>query len=200
MSLPKIIGLTGGIGSGKSTVAGIIRELGYPVYEADQAAKMCVSENTQLQNQIKDLLGDEAFVNGEYNRSYVSQKVFQDPHLLKGLNEIIHPAVQKHFENWLLLMQTPFVFKEAAILFESGSYKNCDKIIVVSAPEEIRIERVMKRDGVDASEVKKRMENQWPQAEKEARADYVINNTVGDQIMLQTKLVINELNNVYSNS
>lgn len=200
MSLPKIIGLTGGIGSGKSTVAGVIRNLGYPVYEADQAAKMCVNDSPQLQHQIKQLLGEEAFINGEYNRSYVSQKVFNDPHLLKGLNEIIHPAVQQHFQNWLLLMQTPFVFKEAAILFESGSYKDCDKVIVVSAPEDLRIERVMNRDHVDESEVLRRMENQWPQEKKVQNADFVIYNGKDDLIIPQTNDVIKQLNDAYANS
>lgn len=198
MSLPKVIGLTGGIGSGKSTVADIIRSFGCPVYEADKAAKVCIDENTKLQTEIKKLLGEEAFSNGQYNRAFVSQKVFKDPSLLQSLNQIIHPAVQEHFKNWLLLHKTPFVFKEAAILFESGAFEQCDQIVVVTAPKEQRIQRVVQRDGASEEQVLARMENQWPEEDKIARADFVIENTATPEALtVQVQTILKQLDHVY---
>ena len=135
-----LIGITGGIGSGKSTIARALAARGYAVYDCDREAKRIISENKAVQQQIIALLGPEAFVNGVYNTSYVAQRVFAEPELLERLNQIVHPAVKED----ILEKQPDFV--ESAILYEAGLDAICDKIFVVDAPEEIRIARTIARD------------------------------------------------------
>lgn len=135
-----IIGITGGIGSGKSTIARELAKRGYTVYDCDQEAKRIITENTDVQQEIIDLLGEESFVDGIYNTAYVAQRVFEDPHLLAALNAIVHPAVG------LDIMKRKPDFVESAILHESGLDILCDRIIVVDAPEEIRIARTLNRN------------------------------------------------------
>jgi len=143
-----VIGITGGIGSGKSTIARELAKRGYTVYDCDREAKRIIVENVEVQQKIMALLGEESFVHGVYNTAYVSKRVFADPTLLAALNAIIHPAVKEDilsFTPSLLNSLTP-LFIESAILFESGFDTLCDRIIVVDAPEEIRIARVIARD------------------------------------------------------
>lgn len=135
-----IIGITGGIGSGKSTIARELAKRGYMVYDCDQEAKRIVAENADVQQEIIDLLGEEAFVGGTYNTAYVAQRIFEDSHLLAALNAIVHPAVG------LDIMKRKPDFVESAILYESGLDILCDRIIVIDAPEEIRIARTIARD------------------------------------------------------
>ena len=135
-----IIGITGGIGSGKSTIAREIAQRGFVVYDCDQEAKRIIAENTDVQQEIIDLLGEKSFVNGVYNTTYVAKRVFEDPHLLAVLNAIVHPAVG------LDIMKRKPDFVESAILYESGLDILCDKVIVVEAPEEVRIARTIGRD------------------------------------------------------
>lgn len=170
------IGLTGGIGSGKTTIAQWFQEKGIPVYNSDFEAKKLMNENEDLIQQLIELFGDETYKNGEYNRSYVASKVFNDKELLNQLNAIVHPAVFKHFDEWLDNQNSSFVVKEAAILFESGSYKDCDYIISVIADEEIRIDRVAKRDQLNEDQIRNRMKSQWTDQQRIEKSDFIIEN------------------------
>lgn len=179
--MSKIIGLTGGIGSGKTMVANYIKSLGIPVYIADDEAKKIMT-TAKVVNSIKNEFGNEVVENGKLNREILSKIVFNNPEKLQKLNSIIHPEVKKHFDNWLEKNKKhPLLFKEAAILFESGSYKYCNKIITITAPIETRIQRVMEREKTDRNSVLIRMHNQWTDEQRIAKSDYVIQNlTVAD--------------------
>ena len=172
----KIIGLTGGIGSGKSTIAKWFLELGIPVYDSDLEAKKLVDENKKIISKLIKLFGEEVYQNGVYNRKLVSSKVFEDKELLGKLNQIIHPEVFRHFRNWVKNQKTDFVVKEAAILFESGSYKDCDLVVSVVADEEIRINRVLKRDETTEAQIRQRMRNQWTDEQRIEKSDFIISN------------------------
>lgn len=175
---PKIIGLTGGIGSGKTTVAKMFQDLGVPVYIADEEAKKLNDTSKTIIKGLKKLLGGTIYsADGKLNRKKMASMIFNDAELLAKVNNLIHPEVAKHFEKWTALQTVPYVLKEAAILFESGSHKNCDKVILVTAPEEIRIKRVMNRDKVSRGEVLSRMKNQWSEEEKRKLSDFIIENT-----------------------
>ena len=161
------VGLTGGIGSGKTTIANLFAlHFSIPIYIADTKAKELVANNKQLQQEIVALLGEEAFVEGRYNTAFVAQEVFSNKEKLDKLNAIIHPYVQQDFLQWKQSQQAPYVIKEAAILFESGSYQDCHFIIMVTAPLEERIKRVMLRDKIDRETVEKRIKNQWNDEKK----------------------------------
>lgn len=172
---PRIIGLTGGIGSGKTTVAHFFEALGVPVYYADDRAK-AVLETEKVSEEVRSYFGDVVFSSEGIDRKKLASVVFNDKEKLEVLNGIVHPAVGEDFREWLSEQTSDFIIREAAILFESGSYKDCDQIITVTAPVETRIERVMKRNGTSREEVLARMENQWSDAEKIIRSDYVIEN------------------------
>ncbi|MGB5944159.1 MAG: dephospho-CoA kinase [Leeuwenhoekiella sp.] len=171
----KIVGLTGGIGSGKSTVAKIFETLGIPVYIADTEAKRLM-HTPQLKTQIIKLLGEAAYQENKLNRNYVSTQVFDDPDLLTKLNAIVHPAVKSDFRHWANKQHAPYVIKESAILFETGGDRECDLTILVTAPERERIRRVIQRDGTTAEEVLKRINKQWPDARKKELATFVLQN------------------------
>ncbi len=181
------IGITGGIGSGKTTVCRIFEKLGIPVYYADLRARQLMTEDPKLKADIEDLLGKDAYLeSGELNRPWVARQVFENPDLLKQLNGLVHPAVARDGLLWQAEQsrsQAPFTLKEAALLFESGTDALLDKIIVVKAPEKVRIQRVVDRDKVSEEDVRKRMRQQMPEEEKVARADFVINNS-GEQLLL----------------
>ena len=171
------VGLTGGIGSGKTTIANLFAlHFSIPIYIADTKSKELVANNKQLQQEIVTLLGEEAFVEGRYNTSFVAQEVFSNKEKLDKLNAIIHPYVQQDFLQWKQSQQAPYVIKEAAILFESGSYRDCDFIIMVTAPLEERIKRVMLRDKIDRETVEKRIKNQWNDEKKIELSTFVIEN------------------------
>jgi dephospho-coA kinase len=171
------VGLTGGIGSGKTTIANLFAlHFSIPIYIADTKAKKLVANNKQLQQEIVTLLGEEAFVEGRYNTSFVAQEVFSNKEKLDKLNAIIHPYVQQDFLQWKQSQQAPYVIKEAAILFESGSYRDCDFIIMVTAPLEERIERVMLRDKIDRETVEKRIKNQWNDENRIKLSTFVVDN------------------------
>ena len=173
----KIVGITGGIGSGKSTIAAYFNsEYNIPVYYADaEAKKLMVSPD--LRTQIIDLLGVAAYNETDLDRKYVASKVFNDAQLLEALNAIVHPAVGEHFIKWARSQDAPYVLKEAAILFENNTEKLCDYVILVTAPEEVRIDRVLKRDQTTEAEIKSRMDKQWKDSKKIPLADFVIENT-----------------------
>ncbi len=172
------IGLTGGIGSGKSLVCKIFMHLGIPVFNADQQAKIIRQEDNTVQKQILSLFGTN-------DSTSLAALVFADRKKLDKLNNIIHPAVQKKYREWLSLQKSQLTIKEAAILFESGSYKDMDSIIVVTAPESLRIRRVMQRDNITKKEVLARMQNQWHQDQLTKQADYVICNDEKQMLLPQ---------------
>ncbi len=176
------IGITGGIGSGKTTVCKIFETLAIPVYYADTEAKKMLQINREVKTAVKNLLGIEAYYrNGRPNKTYIAQKIFKDKKLLERMNAIIHPAVKLDGDKWFekqkkTIPKPPFALKEAALLVENGSYQHFDKIIVVTCPENIRIKRVMARDSVKESIIRQRLNHQLPESEKVAVADYVIIN------------------------
>jgi dephospho-CoA kinase len=175
--MTKIIGLTGGIGSGKSTVANFIASKGIPVYIADEEAKK-IMENADVKQRIQNLF-DESVLNADetLNRKKIGELVFNSPEKLKQLNAIVHPEVHHHFKNWVKKHEkSPFIIKEVAILFETGGNKQCDKVILITAPEEIRIERAMKRDNLTKTEILVRIKNQLPESKKKEMSDFVIEN------------------------
>jgi dephospho-CoA kinase len=175
--MTKIIGITGGIGSGKTTVANEFALQGIPVYITDQEAKKLMQSDTVL-NQIREEFGETVFENGVLIRERLSEIVFNDTARLNKLNGIVHPAVKQHFKQWLFERQNEqFVIYESAILFESGSYKDCDFIINVIAPLEIRIQRVILRDKTTRKKVLDRMKNQWKDEEKSSKSDFILENT-----------------------
>ena len=189
----KIIGLTGGIGSGKTTVSGMFQALGAPVYNSDLEAKRLMHTSRTLRRKISDLLGEEAYDGDVLQREYVAEKVFKDAYLLKKLNAIVHPAVKRHFRSWAVKQNFPYVIQEAAILFENGSYPAFDKVILVTAPEETRIARIQQRDGTSRKSILERMGHQWKDNRKAELADYIIENTDLDRTRDQVALIHAEL-------
>jgi dephospho-CoA kinase len=172
----KIVGITGGIGSGKSTVCRIFSALGIPVFNADEEAKTLYADRN-VREQVTALLGPGAYKDGRLDRAAVAKKVFSDKQLLSRLNAIIHPAVQHRFAEWCKgFSASPYVLKEAAILFESGTDKDTDAVITVVAPKAVKVARVMQRDQVSSEEVEKRMKSQWSDEEKTGRSAFVIHN------------------------
>jgi dephospho-CoA kinase len=188
MSAPRVIGITGGIGSGKSTIAEVFSVMGFPVYDSDKRARDIYLE-PEIRKEAEILLGSEAYnSDGTLNRKYVASKVFQDKSLLEKINNLIHPAVKKDFEDWKIKNAScSFVVKESALLFETGIYKSCFKTLIVTAEKEIKVLRVMKRDNISREDVLKKMENQWSDEEKIKLADFVIDNS-GRELVLPTLL------------
>lgn len=172
----KVVGITGGIGSGKSTVSAVLLEMGYPVYNADERAKELLNSSADLKSAITAEFGDEIYADGILDRAALAAQVFNDREKLAKLNALVHPAVAKDFYAWRSAQTAPAAFKEAAILFESGADKGVDEVVLVSAPEEVRVFRVMARDGVSADEVKSRIANQWNEERKRELADHEVVN------------------------
>ncbi len=174
--MTKIIGLTGGIGSGKTTIANYIKSKGIPVYIADDEARKLLYDEV-IKEKIKNAFGETIFDNSILSKEKLAKIVFTDPDKLNTLNSIVHPAVIAHFKNWLECnKQEPIVFKEAAILFESGSDKDCDAVITVTAPVELRIERVINREKISRTEVLNRINNQWTDEMRLSKSKYHIDN------------------------
>jgi dephospho-CoA kinase len=193
--MSKLIGITGGIGSGKTTLANHLVKLGYPVYFADKEAKR-ISESEAITSQIVNQFGSFILVNGAIDRAALAEMVFKDPKALKKLNQIIHPAVAKDFQEWLDRNSTyPIVFKEAAILFESGSYKYCDAVITITAPKEERIKRVAQRDRLSTDEIENRMARQWSDEDKIKLSNYVIVNENLEKAIQELESILKKLNN-----
>ena len=181
------VGITGGIGSGKSTITSLFHDLGVPIYNSDERAKWLLSNDVDLMDQIKILFGQESYSNNKLNRAHIANIVFQDNDMLKELNAIVHPLVKIDFENWLLLQKKePLVIKEAAILIESGAYKELDVLIVVLADKKTRIKRVINRDNVSKEDVEKRMETQISDSERLKFANFSVdNNTDQSNLKMQ---------------
>jgi dephospho-CoA kinase len=170
------IGLTGGIGSGKTTVAAMFEDLGVAVYNSDREAKRLMNEDPGIRSAIIALFGEQAYENSALNRKLLAEKAFKDKELLIKLNKIVHPAVRKDFKTWIEQQEGPYVIQEAAILFENGGYKEFDKMILVTAPKKVRIARIKKRDNITEKAILERMQHQWPVKKKKELAQYVIKN------------------------
>lgn len=168
------IGLTGGIGSGKTTVARIFESLDVPVYYSDPRAKALMNTDISIRESLVELFGQQAYCGGTLDRGYIASVVFADSDMLLRLNAIVHPAVMRDFEAWAAEQHSVYVIEESAILFESGFDKGVDRVISVVAPESLRIERVMCRDGMSADDVRRRIANQMPDHERIAKSDYIV--------------------------
>lgn len=170
------IGLTGGIGSGKSTVAGIFSVLGIPVFDADSASKKIMETDSGLRSAIIEAFGEAAYLHGHLNRKYLASLVFQDNHQLERLNALVHPYAIAAAETWAQQQNSPYVVKEAALFFEAGSTAGMDYIVGVYAPKPIRINRTMHRDGISREAVLLRMQKQIQEEIKMRLCDFVITN------------------------
>ena len=182
------IGVTGGIGSGKSTICRIFETLGIPVFYADAVAKKIMLTDHLLVSGVKAAFGQESyFEDGRLNNKHIAEIVFNNDNELQKLNQLVHPAVFRAFDSWVeeLNPHTPYVLKEAALLFESGSYLMCDKSILVTAPAALKMERVVKRDQVTPDQVKARMDKQFTDERKMELADYLINNDEQNSLIIQ---------------
>jgi dephospho-CoA kinase len=185
------VGLTGGIGSGKSTAAQLFEVLGIPVYYADIEAKRLMNENEDLKQGIINLLGKEAYKEGELNRPYVASVVFNNAPKLDRLNALVHPATKKDGEAWMNRQTTPYAIHEAALLFEAGVQERLDLIIGVKAPEALRIKRAMERDKVSKEEIEKRMSRQMKEDDKISRCHFVLTNDE-EQLLIPQVLKLHE--------
>ena len=171
-----IIGLTGGIGSGKTTVAKMFQELGVPIYIADEEAKKLMLRSKVIRRKLIQLFGKDAYKKEGINKAFLADKIFNDSELLHNMNAIVHPKVAAHFNRWLTKQTAPYVIKEAAILFENGSYLDCDAIITITAPKKDRIQRVIARDKSSVTKVQAVINNQWSDAKKIKKSQFVITN------------------------
>lgn len=182
------IGITGGIGSGKTTVCKVFETLGIPVFYADTVAKQVMVNDVLLVEGVKSAFGNESyFGDGSLNNKHIAAIVFNNADELAKLNQLVHPAVFRAFDAWQnqISSDVPYILKEAALLFESGSYQMCDKNVLVTAPLQTKLARVMQRDGVTEAQVKARMDKQFSDEQKISMADYFIENTENSSVILQ---------------
>tara|TARA_B100001057_G_scaffold390235_1_gene398165 strand:- start:639 stop:1214 length:576 start_codon:yes stop_codon:yes gene_type:complete len=189
----KRIGLTGNIGSGKTTVASCFEILGVAVFNADKQAKLLMNTDVNLKQSLITEFGKEVYLNNELNRKYLSKLAFNDDLVLKKLNALVHPVVQDAFEKWSIQQIGSYVIKEAAILFESNTYQSLDAIICISCHEEIRLKRILKRDDLSKKDVRQRMSHQWAEEKKISLSDYVITNDNSSLVMPQILSIHSDL-------
>ena len=173
------IGITGGIGTGKTAASNFFQKLGVPVYNADQEAKWLMNNEPSLIQSIKDLFGDKAYINDSLNRSFIAAHIFKDQEIKKKMEQLVHPAVGNHFQSWVSKQRVPYIIKEAALIYEIGDDKNLDHVIVVDAPLDERIERVKKRDNSNLEAIADRIKNQMAQDVKVRKADFILLNNEG---------------------
>jgi dephospho-CoA kinase len=186
----KRIGITGGIGAGKSLVAEIIKAMGYPVYNSDERAKELTESNPKIKAGLIHLFGEEIYQNDKLNKFALAQAIFSDESLREKVNALIHPIVREDFNLWALAQNNSLVFNESAILFETGSFKNFDAIILVYAPTELRIKRIMKRDNCSENEVLKRMNAQFSDEEKYQLTEFRVLNDEQTPLLKQVEQII----------
>ncbi len=189
----KRIGLTGGIGSGKTSIAQILEAMSYPVYYSDLRAKFLSDEHPVIRQGLIALLGEESYVDGTLNRVYVSDCIFPNPDLRLKVNEIIHPIVRKDFDDWSAQQTSTLIFNEAAILFETGAYQQFDAVLLVCAPIDVRIQRVMMRDHCSKASVEQRIQSQWTDEQKRSLTDFCVENDGKQPVLKQLEKVLSEL-------
>lgn len=192
----KIVGLTGGIGSGKTTVAKQFQALGIPVYIADEEAKKLMNRSKIIKRKLIALFGDEAYKDNTLNRPFLADKIFNNAENLEKMNAVVHPKVASHFKNWVKKQTTPYVLKESAILFENGAYKDCDLIITVTAPLELRKKRLLKRDNTTLEKIQAIINNQWSDESKISKSHFVITNKDLEETKQQVQLTHNKIVNL----
>ncbi|GAB2814171.1 dephospho-CoA kinase [Ferruginibacter profundus] len=190
------VGITGGIGSGKSTVAKVFEVLGVPVYYADDAGKRLMNEDEGLKQKIKQAFGEAAYVNGQLDRKYLAGIVFNNPAQLALLNSFVHPATIADAEKWMQQQTTPYAIKEAAIIFESGAQEHLDYVIGVYTPAPLRIQRTMQRDGISRDEVIARMNKQIDETIKMRLCDFVIQNDEQELVIPQVMALHQKLSSL----
>tara|TARA_B100001059_G_scaffold236718_1_gene289368 strand:- start:4705 stop:5301 length:597 start_codon:yes stop_codon:yes gene_type:complete len=183
--MTKVLGLTGGIGSGKTTVAKIFKSLDVPVYNADQAAKILMNTSKELKHKIKQLLGEDAYKQNELNKEFISEKIFNNKVLLTNINALVHPEVTLDFNSWLSIQTSAYVVKEVAVLFETAAEDQFDYILTVTAPEALRIKRIIERDHTSLAKIKAVMSNQLQDSEKTAKSHFMILNIDWDDTQKQ---------------
>lgn len=187
------IAVTGNMGCGKTTICQMMENEGIPVYYSDSRAKQLMNQNESLMRSIKDRFGEESYHDGLLNRKWIASIVFDDATALNDLNNLVHPVVQKDYLNWVSQQTKDIVAYESAILIEHGNQGNFDAVILVQCPENIRFERIQKRDGLTLAEVKARSRFQWPEEEKIKYADHLIENTTLEQAKQQLSSVISSI-------
>jgi len=172
----KVVGLTGGIGSGKTTVANLFNLFGIPIYVADEEAKKLMVTSKVIKKELISLFGENVYLEGKLNKAYIADIIFKDKEYLNKMNTIVHPKVGEHFKKWVKKQQAPYVIKEAAIMFENNSYKQYDYVVTVVAPQDIKIKRLLQRDNTSLDKIQAIMNNQWSDADKVKLSDFVIEN------------------------
>ena len=187
------IGITGGIGSGKTLISSVIEHIGYPVFYSDIEAKIILEKDQKVKSEMVELFGEDIYILNKLNRQLLSNLLFSNKSLIEKVNCIIHPIVRLKFDEWSKSKKTPIVFNEAAILFETEAYKKFDASILVIAPQEVRLERVMLRDGLSKEQIISRINNQWLDEDKINLASYVISNDGSEPILYQIENVIDQL-------
>lgn len=187
------VGITGGIGTGKSTVAKILVALGYPVYFSDDRAKWLMENNQQLVTELAHMLGELTYVSGKLNRAYIAEKLFSSPALKEKINALVHPVVRADFKLWVENQSQSIVFQESALLVETGAVQLFDALIVVTAPLEDRVKRIQKRDGLNTSDIERRFANQFSDEEKIKVADFVLINDERSPLLNQVLTVLKQL-------
>tara|TARA_B100001173_G_scaffold74738_1_gene63671 strand:- start:634 stop:1230 length:597 start_codon:yes stop_codon:yes gene_type:complete len=191
--MTKVLGLTGGIGSGKTTVAKMFKALDVPVYNADQAAKILMYSSKELKHKIKQLLGEDAYKQNELNKEFISEKIFNNKVLLTHINALVHPEVTLDFNSWLSMQTSAYVVKEVAVLFETAAEDQFDYILTVTAPEALRIKRIIERDHTSLAKIKAVMSNQLQDSEKTAKSDFMILNIDWDDTQKQVYDIHNKI-------
>lgn len=187
------VGITGGIGSGKSTVCYIFEQLGIPVYYSDLRARQLINSCEEIKELYRRLFGNDIYTSGQLDRQRVGRVLFNNPGIKHEIEKVVHPVVRADFEQWIKLCNSDVVINEAAILFESGNYRSLDAVIMVTAPENLRLKRVMKRDGLTEMEIRDRIKHQWNDEKKILLSDFVI---VCDDIQMVIPQVLNVYNTI----
>ena len=188
-----VVGLTGGIGSGKTTVAKQFELLGIPIYIADEEAKKLMNRSKIIKRKLIELFGNEAYVDNQLNRAFIADIIFKNKEYLQKMNAIIHPRVAKHFNKWMKKQSAPYVIKEVAILFENGGYEFCDYVITVIAPKKLRLSRLLKRDNTTKNKIEAIIKNQWTDEQKVKLSQFVITNEDLENTKKQVVKVHNQL-------
>lgn len=189
----KKIGITGGIGSGKSFIATIIERMGYPVYYSDVRSKELTNSHPIIRQGLIDLVGENVFFGGELDKKVLATAIFSNDALRLKVNQLIHPIVRQDFEDWANAQKSNLIFNEAAILFETGAYRNFDATILVYAPEELRLQRVLKRDIITKEEVLARMNNQLKDEEKRKMTTFQILNDGESPLLIQIENILEQI-------
>lgn len=189
----KKIGITGGIGSGKSYVSRIIKSMGFPVYHSDESAKLLMESNPEIKEGLQLLFGDSIYEKDELNKKKLAELIFESPELREKVNALVHPIVRADFAQWATNQSKEIVFNEAAILFETGAHTNFDATILVISPEAIRIDRVMKRENCSRELVLKRIQSQWSDEQKSSLATYQIINDSVSPLLIQVEKVLEKI-------